>query len=156
MAQKERQQRGNTKNKEKWVSPITVSTAVIICGSTQLPHHKVIQQNGKHNVYVAACSMTHLNMQQKNRLLWPQTKKTILLVWRSDVMSSVVQGIPAACVRARLPCDGGPMLTGENYWPASSWCPLTASDQPRQLIIQHLRSDDSTQRGTTLESPWVF
>ena len=83
-------------------------------------------------------------------------KKTILLVWRSDVMSSVAQGIPAACGRARLPRDGGPMLTAENYWPASSWCPMTASDQPRQLIIQHLRSDDSTQWGTTLESPWVF
>lgn len=57
---------------------------------------------------------------KKQTALTTNPKKTILLVWRSDVMSSVAQGIPAACGRARLPRDGGPMLTAENYWPASS------------------------------------
>lgn len=80
----------------------------------------------------------------------------VLLFWRFDGASSVVQGIPAACVRAQLPSDGGLTLTCEDYWPDSSWYPLTASDQSLGLIIQHLHLVNSKQWGATLESPWVF
>lgn len=163
------QKEGSIKlTKEKCVSPQTVSTAVIICGSMQLPHHKVIQQNAKHNTattYTITDTNTKVSEHISAEMLWQsvldwplktnrkrkaktKTKtvcgiSSILLLRRSDAESSVVRDIPAACVRAQLPSDGGPMLTGENYWQDSSWCPLTASDQSRQLIIQHLPSDSS-------------
>lgn len=39
-----------TKKTKKNVFPLSqFSTAVIICGSMQLPHHEVIQQNGEYN-----------------------------------------------------------------------------------------------------------
>lgn len=80
----------------------------------------------------------------------------VLLFRRFDGASSVVQGIPAACVRAQMPSDGGLTLTCEDNWPDSSWYPLTASDQSLGLIIQHLHLVNSRQWGATSESPWVF
>lgn len=43
------QKRADKENKDKRVSPLAILTTLNICGSMQLPHHKVIHKNGKHN-----------------------------------------------------------------------------------------------------------
>lgn len=81
----------------------------------------------------------------------------IVLCWGSDTASVVVvHARTATCVHAQPPSDVVHMLTGENHWQDSRWCPLTAFYQSLPLITRHFHLDNSQPRGATLESPWVF
>lgn len=114
---KRRQHRADKENKGKCVSPLTISTAVIICGSMQLPHHIVIQQNGKHNT-TANCHNTDTNTAVSEhvtaKILWLKKKKPSmwdffnLLPWTSVWWIELRDaGDPAALVHAQLPSDAG-------------------------------------------------
>lgn len=80
MVQKEgsRELTKKQKQRQMCVSPLAVLTAIIICGSMQLPHHKVIHKDGKHNT-----ATTNNNTDKKQWSISPHHSQNFVTVEHS-------------------------------------------------------------------------